>query len=351
MGAEARGVNKEVEWLLGLSGEEFRNAVLNNAGALSNRIKSLPTDARQRLAEIVLGAWPDNGVHAHIERDEQETRFHDLGAYAWLTLAPALDIAPTEEQWADLATSGAILTDHSEWLSRHYSETAAVRAARSCDAAGARPWAQLISAIPDETRVPDEVVEALVSHVSEPTVAELDFELWMIGDRFAREGRLEALQTLSAKTSDLDRCLRPWRARLGEADAARVLLRELTTALKERKRFERDDAQWLEGVQERALLPDLFEALAAALPGEGESPFGVSTAVGRAIYRIGGEDAVRMYDDLIAGSDDSRFKFLRLQRDEIVQVQLRVAGQRHVSEVAKRLNIPALDVTAAADGP
>ena len=58
-----------------------------------------------------------------------------------------------------------------------------------------------------------------------------------------------------------------------------------------------------------------------------------------------------MYDDLIAGSDDSRFKFLRLQRDEIVQVQLRVAGQRHVSEVAKRPNIPALDVTGAADGP
>ena len=127
----------------------------------------------------------------HIERIEQETRFHDFGAYAWLTLAPALDIAPNEEQWGDLATSGAILTDHSDWLRRHYSETAAVRAARSCDAAGARPWAQLISAIPDETRVPDAVVEALVSHVSDPTVAELDFDLWMIGDRICNLSRPE----------------------------------------------------------------------------------------------------------------------------------------------------------------
>jgi hypothetical protein len=58
-----------------------------------------------------------------------------------------------------------------------------------------------------------------------------------------------------------------------------------------------------------------------------------------------------MYDTLIASSDDSRFKFLRPQRDEIVQTALRAAGQLKAGEVAERLNVPVLDVDAGTFGP
>jgi hypothetical protein len=49
---------------------------------------------------------------------------------------------------------------------------------------------------------------------------------------------------------------------------------------------------------------------------------------------------VRLYDELIASSDDSRFKFLRIQRDEIVQSELRKAGQHEAVIVAERLDVP-----------
>ena len=121
--------------------------------------------------------------------------------------------------------------------------------------------------------------------------------------------------------------------------------------LKEGTTLHRDDAGWLEGVAHADLLPPLFEALRAAVATEADSPLGVSTAITRAIYRIGGEEAVRMYDALIASSDDSRFKFLRLQRDEVVQAELRLAGQLKAREVAERLNLPSLEPDAPTDEP
>src|SRR5438067_13930277 len=104
-------MRRDVEVILGLSGDDFRNAVLNNAVALSYELRDLPEDARTRIAQVVQAAWPATGVRANVERDENEIRFGDAGAYAWLTLAPALDIVASAEQWADLATSGVILTD------------------------------------------------------------------------------------------------------------------------------------------------------------------------------------------------------------------------------------------------
>jgi hypothetical protein len=351
MEAETGRVRKEVEVILELSGDEFRNVVLNNAQALAHEVKRLPEEARQRLIEVVQGAWPQDGVRANVERNENEIRFHDRNALAWLTLAPALDLSLSTEQWADVATCGTVMTDTADWLRRHYREDAAVRAARSCDSSAARPWSQLLSAIPRETRTPHEVIDAIVKHLAEPSTPEPDFELWQVGDRFVQEHHLAALQALSAKNNELDRRLRPWRARLGETEAARHLLKELTAALEEGKRFDRDEAEWLDGVADGGLLPQLFNALRIAIATEADAPFGVSSAIGRAIYRIGGDEAVRLYDNLIASSDDSRFKFLRLQRDEIVQAELRPARQQKSREVAERLNVPVLDPASETPEP
>lgn len=343
MEAKARRVREQVAVILGLSGDDFRNAVLAHANALSWDAKEFDEDARRRIAEVVQDSWPENGVRANIERDNGTFHFRDRGAHAWLTLAPALDIAPSAEQWADLVTSELVMTDTSSWLSRHYTEEAALRAADSCDSPSVRPWANLVGAIPTEVRIPEDVVNAIVAHVSEPTLDEPDFELWQIGDRFAREERLDELQALSEKNEQLEARLRPWRAQLGDAEAARILLEDLETALSEGKRFDRDDANWLDGVSDAALLPQLFRSLSVALLSEDDSPFGISSSIGRAIHRIGGDDAVRMYDELIASSDESRFKFLRMQRDEIVQAELRKYGQEHAVDVAIHLNVPIID--------
>jgi hypothetical protein len=151
------------------------------------------------------------------------------------------------------------------------------------------------------------------------------------------------LQAFSMKSSELERRLRPWRARLGERRAGKALLEEVTAALQEGPLWDSDDAELLDGISHPALLPQPFEALAAAVCAEVESPCGISGSLGRAIRRIGGAEAVRMYDNLIERSDDSHFKFLRLQRDEILQVELRSIGQLRAAEVAERLGVPALD--------
>jgi hypothetical protein len=125
------------------------------------------------------------------------------------------------------------------------------------------------------------------------------------------------------------------------------LLETLTANLREEEQVHRDSAEWLDGVQDEALLVLLFDALGLAVRVEGDSPLGISGAIGRAIYRIGGDEAVRMYDELIAGSDDSRFKFLRLQRDEIVQAELRMTGQACATDVASRLQLVTLEPAGA----
>src|SRR5271154_7444918 len=109
----------ELEEILDLSDDAFREAVLRNAAAIAYEVKTLDDEQQRRIAEIVVAVWPKDGMAANIEREERQVRFLDLGAHAWFTLGPALDLVPTPEQWASLATSGTVLTDTSQWLHSH----------------------------------------------------------------------------------------------------------------------------------------------------------------------------------------------------------------------------------------
>src|SRR5438552_2059306 len=146
-----------VAQLFELADDEFRERVLRNALTLSHQLKDVPENNLQRMREVVKDSWPDDGVRVHAERVANQIQLSDVGAYAWLTLAPALDLAPTSQQWADLATSGAVVIDTVDWLRRHYTEEAAMIAAQTCDARTAREWGQLLSAIPSEVEVPASV--------------------------------------------------------------------------------------------------------------------------------------------------------------------------------------------------
>lgn len=337
-----------LEALFALEGDEFRDRVLANAMALSHELSDIPDEGLQRLRAVVRESWPADGVRVHVERDENHVRFSDVGAYAWLSLAPALELSPNDEQWADLATSGAVLTDTADWLRKYYTPESAAIAAAGLDSNSAGVWGQLLSAIPSEVEVPGAVIDAIVERVR--VVDDVRFDLWQIGERLMRAGRLDALQVLATYGDEFERGLRPWRARLGEADAARALIAEMIEAIKAGSHREWDDPDWLEGVREPDLLPALFEALHAELESAREDPFGPSRAINRAILRIGGEEAVRRYDGLIEQSDDSRFKFLRIQRDEVVQSELRRAGQAQAAKVARKLDLPVLEIDQGDSG-
>lgn len=346
----------ELEKILSLPPDEFRKAVLRNAMPLAHEIKGLGDDDRSRVREVVLSNWPEAGIAASVEQKEHSVTFRDLGAYAWLTLGPVLDLAPSPEQWASLATSGIALTETTNWLEHHYSEQAATIAAETCNAPETRPWADLLASIPLEAGLPDVVVDAILEHVTEPSDAELDFWLYGIADRFVREDRLPELVALSAKNDDFELRLRPYRARLGDVQAASELLDQLVEDLQKEKRVDSDDVGWLEGISDAdrlssagqsELLPKLFAALLKAVLQDDQSPFGPFGEITRAIHYVGGKDAVRRYDELIESSEDSRVKFLRIQRDRLVQEILRSVGQEQAAKVASRLGIPVLDAVVS----
>ena len=142
-----REQNRDLEAILQITEEDlFRRAVVANAGFINQHVRELTPDARERISVVVHGAWPPKGVRASVERRESEIHFANGEAFAWLTLGPALDVVPTPDQWAELATCGAVMTDTAEWLRHHYTPAAARSAAESLTSNLPRPWAQLITA-------------------------------------------------------------------------------------------------------------------------------------------------------------------------------------------------------------
>lgn len=334
---------REIEAIFAMEGEQFAGTVLANAQLLASVAKDLNEEQRARLLEVLGTAWPKEGFGASFTRSENQIHSSNRNAFAWLFLGPALNAPLAPEQWADAATSGVVMTDTAEWLRGHYTEEGALLAANSCKADEARNWAQLIESIPTTIRLPGAVVLAVAEHLRVTTEPEeRDFDLWHIGQRLAAEGHLNALQELSDRDESFARRLLPWRAAAGETEAARTLLESMVDALRSGGRIDRTDAEWLEGVCAPELLPLLFAALEAELRVERDDPFGVRSELERAIHRIGGEDAINRYDDLIHRSVDSRFKFLRIPRDALAQSELRAAGQEHASAVAEELGVPRL---------
>jgi hypothetical protein len=333
----------EIETIFAMEGEEFAGTVLANARLLAGAAKDLDEGQRTRLLDVLGAAWPQGGFGASFTRSDNRIHSSNGGAFAWLFLGPVLNAPLTSEQWADAATSGVVMTVTADWLRNHYTQEGALRAADSCKADEARKWAQLVESIPTSIPLPDAVVAAIAEHLRVTTEPEeRDFELWHIGQRLAGEGQLNALQELSRRDKSIARRLLPWRAAAGETEAAQTLLETMIETLRNGTRVDRTEAEWLEGVRARELLPLLFAALEADLKVERDDPFGLHPDLQRAIHQIGSEDAIRMYDDLIEASDDSRFKFLRIPRDALVQSELRAAGQERAPAIADELGVARL---------
>ncbi|MCA1700906.1 MAG: hypothetical protein LC790_19195 [Actinobacteria bacterium] len=95
-----------------------------------------------------LTAWsPAAPFKDLITGDDKQYTLHGP-ASAWLFFAPAAEMTVTDEQWAQLATSPMIHTEHSEWLRRQASVLRMMRALELMTDMRATAWLRLLDCCP-----------------------------------------------------------------------------------------------------------------------------------------------------------------------------------------------------------
>jgi hypothetical protein len=264
------------------------------------------------------------------------------GVFALFTLAPAIDLPLDSQQWSQIACSGFVFSEQTDWLRNQYTQEGAVTAAMTCEVDDVRSWQQILSCIPDEESVPDEVFTALAAKMR--TLAREDDFLYLpyVGRRLAEGGRLDIVAELVHVSSNFESQLRPTLAAAGDVDSAAALLLRLAESLAAGESADYLELDWLNGVRDPSLLPDLFACLTQALASRQDGPLGALPKLVPTIRRIGGEEAVDRYDALIASSDEPRFRFMRASREEVAQDELNKAGAAAAPAIAASLGLPFL---------
>jgi len=333
--------------LLAKPRDQFDEIIAHHSQAYGSQVKDLSEDEANDLRQRLREWWPDKPYKESITWNNAHRWTQENMAAAWIWFGPALDMDVTPQQWAELAVSGVLFQDQTEWLWRHCTDEAKRILAAICDASDTRIWTQVFNSTPGP--FPDELVDAVVRHLR--TAEREEYGVGYVGGRLIEDGRIEAVYALAAVSDEFARALRPLLAKEGDVDAQRPLLDELANELRAGKRPERHDLTWLESLDSEELLPQLFEILKLTYgPSRGiESTVGddvawlsvdVATPVMTAIRTIGGPRAVEGYDRLLEESED--FRFLRLQRDAIVQSMLQMEGLDAAPQAARELGLPVL---------
>jgi hypothetical protein len=164
-----------------------------------------------------------------------------------------------------------------------------------------------------------------------------------VGRRLAAAGNLQVLAELMEVSETFASQLMPSLASAGDVDAAAALLDQLAASLAAGHSMDRLELEWLSGVQHASLLGQLFAAVRAALGAGEDRSITVLSALISAIRRIGGAEAVAQYDELMVSSDEPSFRFMRANREEVVQDELKRAGRRAAQDTAALLGLPFLN--------
>jgi hypothetical protein len=324
--------------LLAAGANKATEAVLANPQAVAYAAREVSDEERAQLLDLLGELWPEDGFEALMAEDGQGEQARR--GWAWIILGPVLKAPLTPKRWAEVATTGWVLSDQARWLAATYTDEGLDLAVRRTQSAAVRIWGQLVSAVPTEADLPGVLVSAMVDRMREYDTEKDYFSLAYIGRRLRESRRLDALRELASVSEDFSSVLRKPLAAAGDVDAAAELLSEVHESLLRGERVDRDDSEWLLGVADSDLLSPLFDALVAAYARGLDDPFDVTGLLISAIRRIGGDEAVRKYDTLIEGSDDPRVKFLRRARDEIVGEELRKLGRKAAPVAAASLGLP-----------
>jgi len=331
--------------VLAFDDQHARGELLARPRRYLAQAQAAATDEKRRLAELLASMWPDDGFRANIRREGDQWTL-DPRVHAIFVLGPAVNLGLNAERWADVATSGLAFSDQTEWLRRQYSPDGAQEAART-DASDVRTWEQIISAVPNGVDLPDHLVAAMVGRLR--TLDRDDDVLFLsnIGRRLADAGRTDELRELVGVDERFAAGLTPSLAAAGDVPAIQGLLDALANDLRAGRSTDHLELDWLNGARDRRLLEPLFTCLKTALETGGDGPLGSVPSLISTIRRLGGIEAVHRYDELIASSDKSSFKFMRQSRDEVTEDVLKSAGQRAALAAAAALGLPYL----ATQGP
>jgi hypothetical protein len=189
--------------------------------------------------------------------------------------------------------------------------------------------------------LPSELIEALVSRLR--TIDSGYYQLRYIAERLAGHQEMAALKTLAEVDEDFDRIVRPFIAKLGDAESVGMMLQRLEESLTEGERPDSENLFWLDGALSEHYLPQLFRCLVLVYrPAATRHEWiDTMTPLMTAIRLIGSDEAVRGYDEILA-EDDPDLRFLRLQREAVAQAELAKDGLDAAPIAAQAAKVPTL---------
>lgn len=310
---------------------------------LVRQVASLTDAQRQDLRQRLADWWPDKPFIETIQRGEERSFSIEPPAGAWLSLGPALDIAPSSEQWAELATCGVLGTSQRDWLRRHATSESVRAAIKLLAAREVGRWYELLGSCPPPA--PSELVDKMVACAHEPASDAVHTEL---ARSLVEAGHTDAARAMAENVPGFREALRPLLAAAGDVAEQEVLLDEMIQRLRRGGRIHREHAGWMHGISDESLLPRLFEMLRLAVPRAhstdeahmGWHHYDVVNPTVNAIIGIGGEAAVAGYDELLA--EDPQFRWMRNQRDKIAEAVLRMDGLEAAPAAAQAAGVPVL---------
>lgn len=157
-------------------------------------------------------------------------------------------------------------------------------------------------------------------------------------------GEHEALRSLAGASELLRGVVNPFLAALGDQQAGESQLQELKEILERPQRPSTEYLFWLDGIRDPRFLPALFECLILVLTnGAPQREFDFSAGpIAKSIQEIGGQEAVRRYDEILEETDDPRLLFLRRNRDQIEDASLNSLGEEAAAHAAESVGLPLL---------
>jgi hypothetical protein len=325
--------------------------ILRNSNYFAAQVSDLDMPQLIELRSRLGGWWPKKPFAATITRTDANSWRQERGAAAWIWLGPAARPPLSARQWGELASCGILFANQSDWLRDTQTLDGVYEAIKAIGADGdPERWSQLLGCCDDP--LPNLLLERCAEVLDTGAAAVSDalaYRLTSLAQRFVATGRGDLTRDLVRNSTAFAEALLPVLAESGDLDAQRKMFRELSNTLTEDRLPADPRLNWMTGVIETTMLPELFEVLRHSYKlSDRPSPrvtsgFGLHDVVNptiEAISRIGGREAIAGYDALIDAGGD--FRWLVTQRERMAGGVLTEDGERFAAEASKRLELPNL---------
>jgi SIR2-like domain/NACHT domain len=326
--------------LLQGSGDETDRQLQACASELRDQVHALSDEDLKELRRRIASWWPVGPFGKLVKANGTQISL-DRAAHAWLILGPAATMPVTDEQWAQLATQPFIYSEQSDWLRLQATQAGMRRAMALVTDNRVRAWQRLLDCC--TAPPPEFVVEACTASVE--TDADSSEDTTYLMQRLVAGGPTDGALAWAARDPIAARALRPLLALEGDIEAQRLLVHELREDTRVSRPWSRDELGWMSALREPEFLEPLFAILettyspSAVMPkSSGWTLHDVLTPTLEAIVKIGGRDAVRRYDVLLARGDDLRW--FRTQRNRIAAEVLLAKGNVALPAAVDAARVP-----------